>query len=404
MNAELIPLSKGWVREHVEPPPPAAWVDSLRWAEAAVAKVARPEIPAGAPVEAIRPLGVRPMAWRDLRDVRFPPPEWLVKGFLERKKMAAIIGAPKSAKTWLGDEVAISVATGLPMCGYPDMDAQGRPSPVFVWCVEDHAPDVQRRIKSLWAGRDSVMPHDDENLGNNLHILAGQRIDLMSREQFLQALATIRVTVEAPALVVMDPFVDLVEFENENDARQMATAVERFRIIRDVFGCAVLLVHHAKKSKGGKESDVNSARGSNAFMGKLDSWALMDGVEAADDGSSIGADLRVTLKNGRRVPGLHVELRIEDSAEGYARTATWVLERKVSGAARQEATGALEDRILEHLGRNGLCAADAVAKAIGGASRDRVREALHALESQGRVVNVNEGRSRRGYALPDAQF
>jgi len=401
-GAEIVPFeaARGSIMRK-KPAPMASWVDALRWAEAAVTAVERPVIQAGAPVEAIPQLNVASVTLGELMQTRFPPPDWLVRGLIERGKLAAIIGAPKSAKTWFAQEVALSVAAGLPVCEFPDFDGRQRAAKVYLWCVEDHKPDVQRRLVSLWEGRDT-MPHDLENVKDNLRILAGQRIDLMTREQFLQAVATIRHDQGRPDLIVMDPFVDLVEFENENDAKQMSMAMERFRIIRDVFQCAVLLVHHAKKKgDGDKGKDVNAARGSNAFMGKLDAWVIMDGVEAADDGSSIAADFRVTLKNGRRVPPLRVELRIEDSTEGYARRATWVLERKVTLHKETQAT--LEARILEHLGKAGMSGQDAIAAALA-SPRANTRKAIGDLETAGKIVLVRRGPRGQGYCLPDAQF
>lgn len=404
-TADVVPLEsmRGSVTRK-KAGPPAEWLEALRWAEAEVTRVARPEIPAGAPVEAI-PQHARPvMFWGDLAQARFPPPDWLVRGFLERGKLGAIVGVPKSAKTWIADEVAISVATGLPAFESPDFDARQRPGKVFIWCVEDHAPDVQRRVRSLWAGRDT-MPHDAQNLAQNLAVMAGQRVDLMTREQFLQCVATIRSVMPQPDLLVFDPFVDLVEFENENDARQVSTAVERFRIIRDVFKCAVLLVHHAKKGGGAKSkgADVDAARGSNAFMGKMDAWVILDGVETADDGSSIASDFRVTLKNGRRTPGMRTTLRIEDTDEGYAKRASWMVERKLPPAkVEAESTADLAARILDHLGKSGPTSADKLAVALS-VGRAKARTACQELESTGHVVFVRR-QKLQGYALPDAQF
>ena len=61
---------------------------------------------------------------------------WLVEQLWCARSVGVIGGAPKSAKTWLGLDMALSVATGTPCLG---KYAVPEPGPVLVYLAEDAA-------------------------------------------------------------------------------------------------------------------------------------------------------------------------------------------------------------------------------------------------------------------------
>jgi RecA-family ATPase len=67
---------------------------------------------------------------------------WLVEELWCARAVGVIGGAPKCAKTWLGLDMALSVATGTPCLGEY---AVPEPGPVLIYLAEDALPVVRER-------------------------------------------------------------------------------------------------------------------------------------------------------------------------------------------------------------------------------------------------------------------
>src|SRR6202453_2947215 len=71
---------------------------------------------------------------------------WLVEELWGASSVGVIGGAPKCAKTWLGLDMALSVATGAGCLG---KYAVREPGPVLVYLAEDALPVVRERIEGM---------------------------------------------------------------------------------------------------------------------------------------------------------------------------------------------------------------------------------------------------------------
>src|SRR5271167_1220350 len=71
---------------------------------------------------------------------------WLVEQLWCANAVGVIGGAPKCAKTWLGLDMALSVATGTPCLG---KYAVSEPGPVLVYLAEDALLVVRERIEGM---------------------------------------------------------------------------------------------------------------------------------------------------------------------------------------------------------------------------------------------------------------
>jgi hypothetical protein len=84
-------------------------------------------------------------AWaRDLP--RGDAQRWLVEQLWGASSVGLIGGAPKCSKTWLGLDLALSVATGTACLG---KYAVPRPGPVLVYLAEDALPMVRQRVEGM---------------------------------------------------------------------------------------------------------------------------------------------------------------------------------------------------------------------------------------------------------------
>src|SRR5277367_2010670 len=71
---------------------------------------------------------------------------WLVEGLWGASSVGVIGGAPKCAKTWLGLDMALSVATGTACLG---KYAVPEPGPVLVYLAEDALASVRERVAGM---------------------------------------------------------------------------------------------------------------------------------------------------------------------------------------------------------------------------------------------------------------
>src|SRR3990172_6740345 len=79
-----------------------------------------------------------------------PGRRWLVEGLWARAGVGIIGGAPKSCKSWLALDLALSVASATPCL---ETFAVAEPGRVLVYIAEDAAAVVKERLPGPWRGR-----------------------------------------------------------------------------------------------------------------------------------------------------------------------------------------------------------------------------------------------------------
>lgn len=89
----------------------------------------------------------------DIGRSRIPRPQWLVKNIWTRGGLGFIAGAPKSYKSWMGIDLAISVATGLPFLNQPEFHVPN-PAPVLYLQEEDDVSLVLDRFQKILESKD----------------------------------------------------------------------------------------------------------------------------------------------------------------------------------------------------------------------------------------------------------
>jgi hypothetical protein len=181
---------------------------------------------------------------------------WLVETLWPRAGVGIIGGAPKCGKSWLGLDLAVSVASGTPCLDTFPVTAPGS---VLVYMAEDAAPVVKERLAGICTHR-----------GLNLAALPigvitapSLRLDL-PRDQG-RLLETVRC--HAPRLLLLDPFVRLHRV-NENHAQDVSAVLGYLRELQRAHDLALVVVHHARKNGG--SSGGQSLRGSGDFFAWVD--------------------------------------------------------------------------------------------------------------------------------------
>jgi AAA domain/DnaA N-terminal domain/Bacterial regulatory proteins, gntR family len=188
---------------------------------------------------------------------------WLIERLWSHQAVGIIGGSPKSGKTWLALEMAVSVASGSPCLGTFPVSSPGR---VLLYAAEDSATTLRSRVETL------ARLHEVNFERLEVHIIAvdSLRLDRPDHQDRLES------TLHAykPALLLLDPLVR-VHAIDENVAGQVAALLGYLRSLQRKTGAAIAVVHHVRKNTSPTGAAGNSLRGSGDLYAWLDSFLIL---------------------------------------------------------------------------------------------------------------------------------
>jgi hypothetical protein len=161
---------------------------------------------------------------------------WLVEELWCANSVGVIGGAPKCAKTWLGLDMALSVATGTPCLG---KYAVPEPGPVLIYLAEDALLVVRERVEGMTRHRGLDLDQVEIPVITAPVLRLDQDLD---RGRLWETAKRLR-----PRLLLLDPLVRLHGID-ENHAGEVAKLLAYFRSLQRQLGLSVLLVHHTRKN------------------------------------------------------------------------------------------------------------------------------------------------------------
>lgn len=195
-----------------------------------------------------------------LDEARGPTP-WLIRSLWSEQAVGFVAGTPKSCKSWLGLDLAISVASNTPCLDRFEVEQPGRS---LVFLAEDSLPQVRRRIAGICQHRRL----DLETL--DLFVVTSPSLRLDSAEDLARldtTLAQLR-----PRLVLLDPLVRLHHID-ENSAAETSALLGSLRHLQRKHEVAIAVVHHIGKRS---HSQLGQAlRGSTDLHAWSDSAAYL---------------------------------------------------------------------------------------------------------------------------------
>ena len=161
--------------------------------------------------------------------------KWLIENLWGLEAVGIIGGAPKCCKSWLGLDIALSVASGTPCLGHFEVLRKGS---ALVYLAEDAAPMVRERIQGICDSRYLDIGSLD------LHLIdpPSLRLDLESdRNRLVHSIDLLR-----PRLLLLDPLVRLHRAD-ENSSSDISALLGFLRELQRRFKMSVILVHHMSK-------------------------------------------------------------------------------------------------------------------------------------------------------------
>jgi hypothetical protein len=294
------------------------------------------------------------------------PRRWLVEGLWGAAAVGFIGGPPKCCKSYLGIDMAFSVATGTPCLGtYPVVES----GPTLIYLAEDSLSVVRERVLAL------AIHRGVELAKVNVHVITAPRLRLDQsgdRTRLLETARRIR-----PRLLVLDPLVRLHAVD-ENSATEISGLLSGLRDLQRRLDLAVVLVHHTRKSppagvQAGQglrgSTDLHAFGDSNLYVRRLrDRLVLSMEHRAAAAPDPVGLQLVTTDPRT-------VRLKVTQSAAAQS-------------TRDREAT--LAQAVLDALEHQPAMSRQALREKLA-VKNERLGRVLVELERQGRIKRCAQG-------------
>jgi hypothetical protein len=259
----------------------------------------------------------------DLMSSMDSSPGWLVDGFWMKKSHGIIAGEPKSFKSTLAIDLAVSVASGKNFLG--EFEVQNQGPVVYIqnenakWIMKDRIAKIMshkglkgkvartsRGLKIDWAPEIPLFSVNQQNF------LLSDPMHQKATEQILQ--------IYKPEMLILDPF--YLMFDGDiNSQKELYPVLDWLIEIRYTYNCAIVLVHHWNKGSGQNDGRRGGQRilGSNTLHGWIESgWYLSSSAEKTEDDmdkdvNKAKAKALVTIEREFRGAGLHPKLDVNIS-------------------------------------------------------------------------------------------
>jgi RecA-family ATPase len=298
---------------------------------------------------------------------------WLVEELWGASSVGVIGGAPKCAKTWLGLDMALSVATGTACLG---KYAVPEPGPVLVYLAEDALPVLRERVEGM-------ARHRSLDLGQvEIHVITAPTLRLdrdRDRTRLWETTRRLR-----PKLLLLDPLVRLHGID-ENSASEVAELLAYFRSLQRELDLSVVLVHHTRKNAAGGVAAGQGLRGSSDIHAFGDSNLYLRRTRE-----------HLVLSSEHRAAPAAASVYLELVATDAQTTHLEVIGELRDGSAKLTMDGkqrGLEQRVLDILGQGATVTRAKLRDSLE-VKNERLGEALEALEQAGRLCRTPAGWQR----------
>jgi hypothetical protein len=297
-------------------------------------------------------------------------PRWLVEQLWGESSVGLIGGAPKCSKTWLGLDMALSVATGTACLG---RYAVPRSGPVLIYLAEDALPVVRQRVAGMARHRGLDVAAVE------IHVITAPALRLDREPHRTQLLETARRL--RPRLLLLDPLVRLHGID-ENHAGEVAALLAYFRLLQRQLGLSVVLVHHTRKNAAGGVAAGQGLRGSG------DLHAFGDSNLYLRRGHPRAGRERLVLSSEHRAAPAAAPVNLELVA-----TSDETIHLEVVAECNGEKRRTLQEQVLALLAPGAVQTRGKLREALS-VKNERLGEALESLEQAGQVRRTATGWQR----------
>ncbi len=178
-----------------------------------------------------------------------PPMQWIVKSVIPRAELGVIYGPPGSGKSFFALDLVMAIARGEEWCG-----CKVTPGRVG-YIVAEGASGFKNRITAYRV-------HNNITDGELIKVLAAVP-NLITRQDVID-LGNAIIHMGGLDLLIYDTLARGTAGADENSAKDMGVAIANCRLLHEMTGAMVILIHHS-----GKRPE-SGARGSSAILGAVD--------------------------------------------------------------------------------------------------------------------------------------
>lgn len=198
-----------------------------------------------------------------LRNIKRPV--WLVEGVLTEGACGFVAGEPKTWKSWVAYDLALSVATGADFLGHFPVK---NPGPVLYIQEEDPPPVLKTRGAKIWKGKtvdkfelDSeggifwLPPAQEQSFDPDINAYVQQGVTIsddawqMWLDETLEEGMEVDAGTEPYRLMIIDTLMMTAGDVDENRAQEMTTKIFRpAKVLSRKHNVALIVVHHLNKS------------------------------------------------------------------------------------------------------------------------------------------------------------
>jgi AAA domain len=287
---------------------------------------------------------------------------WLVEQLWCANAVGVIGGAPKCAKTWLGLDLALSVATGTWCLG---KYAVPEPGPVLIYLAEDALPTVRERVEGMARHRGLDLDQVE------IHVITAPVLRLDRDRDRTRLWETVGRL--GPRLLVLDPLVRLHGID-ENHAGDVAELLAYFRSLQRELGLSVLLVHHTRKNGADGAAaglglrgsgDIHAFGDSNLYLRRTEGQLILSSEHRAAPASA----------------PVYLQLVATDAARAHL---------EVIAEPDDESGRSLEEQVLNLLAQGEMLTRTRLRDALA-VNNERLGKALESLVRAGRITRTPRG-------------
>lgn len=324
-------------------------------------------------------------------------PGWMIRDIWVNGSWGLIAGEPKTYKSLIATEMAVSVSSGFPMWDQFSVDKSG---PVIIiqeenapWVMQDRLVKVAH-AKGLLNTRITTLKNDPGNyiiempralpirMLNNwgFDITLPEHQDMLSRE----------VDRIRPALIILDPLYLMLGNKDVNSAQELNEPLKWLLSLSTKYKTALILLHHWNKGGSNKApSGGGRIMGSAVIYGWADSMLYTSEKDRANHVITLGREFR---SYGQSSP-IELQVNMSDPGQEPFYQVETVTEVFPEPEKEKVDLSDLPEAILEYLRINGWATRIEIGKGVG-VTQGAVNYKLKDLERLGHIQRVVGSRGR----------
>jgi hypothetical protein len=277
---------------------------------------------------------------------RLEPPGWLIEGFWPVGSHGIIAGPPKSYKSILVMEMAISVASGTALFGTYPVHNKGT-----VLYIQNENPEwsVDDRIRKMlsYKGIESVI--DAVEVDGHIEFVEmpipfySSDYNLNLNDDADKTWLEETVSSYKPRMVILDSLYMMMNGVDENSMKEVAPMMNwLLHSIAKKYNCAVVVLHHwNKNSKGSRDTRM---LGSQAFRAWVDSQI---NAQVDDDEDHMVTFYREFPRSYGTLPPVKIKFEMGEPGNDLYKPIIQETEVKVKGLENADIRNNILDKLKE---------------------------------------------------------